>query len=97
MASPWTDGPACAQITTLGAFAGPAKANEDCLTLNVFTPTHNHDDKRGVRDRAPLRLLGELVRTGVTALGAPAVRAHSCFGNLSLSIRVQRRSSAMGS
>ncbi len=32
-------GPACAQITTLGAFAGPPNANEDCLTLNVFTPT----------------------------------------------------------
>lgn len=31
-------GPACAQITTLGPFAGPANNNEDCLTLNVFTP-----------------------------------------------------------
>jgi para-nitrobenzyl esterase len=31
-------GPACAQITTLGAFAGPGNDNEDCLTLNVFTP-----------------------------------------------------------
>jgi hypothetical protein len=31
-------GQACAQVTTLGAFAGPANANEDCLTLNVFTP-----------------------------------------------------------
>jgi para-nitrobenzyl esterase len=31
-------GPACAQVTTLGVFAGPATANEDCLTLNVFTP-----------------------------------------------------------
>ncbi len=30
--------PACAQVTTLGAFAGPANDNEDCLTLNVFTP-----------------------------------------------------------
>jgi para-nitrobenzyl esterase len=28
----------CAQITTLGAFAGPANNNEDCLTLNVFAP-----------------------------------------------------------
>jgi len=28
----------CAQITTLGVFAGPATANEDCLYLNVFTP-----------------------------------------------------------
>jgi para-nitrobenzyl esterase len=26
-------------VTTLGVFAGPANANEDCLTLNVFTPT----------------------------------------------------------
>ncbi|MGD0492038.1 MAG: carboxylesterase family protein [Steroidobacteraceae bacterium] len=31
-------GPACAQVTTLGPFAGPANDNEDCLTLNVFTP-----------------------------------------------------------
>jgi para-nitrobenzyl esterase len=44
-AKPWKDvrqatqfGPACAQVTTLGAFAGPANVNEDCLTLNVFTP-----------------------------------------------------------
>ena len=28
----------CAQITTLGVFAGPANINEDCLYLNVFTP-----------------------------------------------------------
>ena len=31
-------GPACAQVTTLGPFAGPANSNEDCLYLNVFTP-----------------------------------------------------------
>jgi para-nitrobenzyl esterase len=31
-------GPSCAQITTLGPFAGPANNNEDCLYLNVFTP-----------------------------------------------------------
>lgn len=31
-------GPACAQVTTLGVFAGPPNNNEDCLTLNVFTP-----------------------------------------------------------
>jgi para-nitrobenzyl esterase len=44
-AKPWSGvlkaarfGPACAQVTTLGVFAGPANANEDCLTLNVFTP-----------------------------------------------------------
>ena len=28
----------CAQITTLGVFAGPATNAEDCLFLNVFTP-----------------------------------------------------------
>jgi para-nitrobenzyl esterase len=45
VAKPWTGvrqatqfGPACAQVTTLGVFAGPANVNEDCLTLNVFTP-----------------------------------------------------------
>jgi para-nitrobenzyl esterase len=31
-------GPRCAQITTLGVFAGPATNNEDCLFVNVFTP-----------------------------------------------------------
>lgn len=31
-------GPTCAQITTLGVFAGPANNNEDCLYLNVFSP-----------------------------------------------------------
>ncbi len=43
--APWTNvlkatayGPTCAQITTLGVFAGPANNNEDCLYLNVFTP-----------------------------------------------------------
>jgi para-nitrobenzyl esterase len=30
-------GPTCAQITTLGPFAGPPNSNEDCLYLNVFT------------------------------------------------------------
>ena len=42
---PWTNvlkttayAPICAQITTLGVFAGPANNNEDCLYLNVFTP-----------------------------------------------------------
>ena len=44
-ASKWTAvrqakafGPICAQITTLGPFAGPPNSNEDCLYLNVFTP-----------------------------------------------------------
>src|SRR5271166_3344797 len=44
--APWTAvldatgyGPTCAQITTLGVFAGPANNNEDCLYLNVFTPS----------------------------------------------------------
>ena len=43
--APWTGvlqakafGPACAQVTTLGVFAGPANENEDCLYLNVFMP-----------------------------------------------------------
>ncbi|HET7086772.1 MAG TPA: carboxylesterase family protein [Rhizomicrobium sp.] len=31
-------GPICAQVTTLGPFAGPPNSNEDCLYLNVFTP-----------------------------------------------------------
>ena len=33
-----TFGPICAQVTTLGPFAGPPNSNEDCLYLNVFTP-----------------------------------------------------------
>ena len=44
-AKPWkgtrqatTYGPTCAQVTTLGVFAGPANNNEDCLYTNVFTP-----------------------------------------------------------
>lgn len=31
-------GPPCAQVTTLGPFAGPPNSNEDCLYLNIFTP-----------------------------------------------------------
>ena len=31
-------GPQCAQIATLGLFAGPPNNNEDCLYLNIFTP-----------------------------------------------------------
>jgi para-nitrobenzyl esterase len=30
--------PTCAQVTTLGVFAGPANNNADCLYLNIFTP-----------------------------------------------------------
>jgi para-nitrobenzyl esterase len=41
-------GPICAQVTTLGVFAGPANANEDCLTLNVFTP------RTGTAAKAPV-------------------------------------------
>jgi para-nitrobenzyl esterase len=48
--APWTNvlqatafGPTCAQITELGAFAGPANNNEDCLFLNVFTPNTDAD------------------------------------------------------
>jgi para-nitrobenzyl esterase len=45
--APWTGvlqatayGPTCAQITTLGVFAGPINNNEDCLYLNVFAPVN---------------------------------------------------------
>ena len=33
-----TYGSTCAQVTTLGVFAGPANNNEDCLFANVFSP-----------------------------------------------------------
>ena len=43
--APWTNvrnatkfGNICLQVTTLGPFAGPANANEDCLYLNVYSP-----------------------------------------------------------
>ena len=33
----YTFAPTCAQVTTLGPFAGPPNSNEDCRYLNVFT------------------------------------------------------------
>jgi para-nitrobenzyl esterase len=51
-ATPWTKtlmatqaGPICLQVTTLGPFAGPANANEDCLYLNVYSPNINASSK----------------------------------------------------
>lgn len=45
--APWKEvrqakafGPPCAQTILLGAFAGPANNNEDCLYLNVFKPAN---------------------------------------------------------
>ena len=41
-------GPTCAQITTLGAFAGPPNSNEDCLYLNIFSPKRSGSEKLAV-------------------------------------------------
>jgi para-nitrobenzyl esterase len=41
-------GNTCPQVTTLGAFAGPTSANEDCLYLNVFTTNKNSNKKKPV-------------------------------------------------
>jgi para-nitrobenzyl esterase len=38
----------CPQVTTLGAFAGPTSANEDCLYLNVFTTNKNKNKRKPV-------------------------------------------------
>jgi para-nitrobenzyl esterase len=53
--SHWTEtreathfGPTCAQITTLGAFAGPPNSNEDCLYLNIFSPKRSGSEKLAV-------------------------------------------------
>jgi para-nitrobenzyl esterase len=37
----------CPQVTTLGVFAGPTSITEDCLYLNVFTPTVGHSEGHG--------------------------------------------------
>lgn len=36
----------CAQVTELGAFAGPSSTTEDCLYLNVFTTGGGHNGKK---------------------------------------------------
>lgn len=36
----------CPQVTELGAFAGPASVNEDCLYLNVFTAGASKNGKK---------------------------------------------------
>jgi para-nitrobenzyl esterase len=39
----------CAQVTTLGVFAGPASVDEDCLYLNVFVSAGRQLGPRGAR------------------------------------------------
>src|SRR5579862_4825285 len=50
--APWTNvihatvyAPNCAEVETLGVFAGPANNNEDCLYINIFTPNLSGDVK----------------------------------------------------
>ncbi|MEO9188873.1 MAG: carboxylesterase family protein [Acetobacteraceae bacterium] len=44
-------GNVCAQTTTLGAFAGPASVDEDCLYLNVFTVQGNSNNSNRHRNK----------------------------------------------
>jgi len=39
----------CAQVTTLGVFAGPASIDDDCLYLNIFTPRLGNGGYRSSR------------------------------------------------
>jgi Carboxylesterase family len=55
--APWSNvlqatayGPTCAQITTLGVFAGPANNNADCVFLNIFTPAMNGETRSAMRE-----------------------------------------------
>jgi para-nitrobenzyl esterase len=45
-------GPSCAQVTTLGVFAGPPSAEEDCLYLNVYAS----GKKRAAGQKMPVLL-----------------------------------------
>jgi len=44
----------CAQVTTLGVFAGPASVDEDCLYLNVFTTNTESSSSGSGRGRPVL-------------------------------------------
>ena len=47
-------GPACAQIYELGAFAGPANNNEDCLYINIFTPRVGKGERSAAHAKLPV-------------------------------------------